>query len=70
LYYFFACDAGVLPDNGSCAPIPQVGNFNRASNSVDVQVLDDEEFYGLARVIYSDDDCHVVALSEQYIELV
>jgi hypothetical protein len=35
-----------------------------ASNSVDVDIVDDEEPYGTARAVDSDDDCLVVALSE------
>ena len=41
-----------------------------ASNSVDVDITDDEEPYGTARAIDSDDDRPVAALSEQEIELI
>ena len=40
------------------------------SNSVDVNIVDDEEPYGTARAIDSDDDRPVAALSEQEIELI
>ena len=35
-----------------------------ASNSVDVDIVDDEEPYGIARAIDSDDDHPVAPLSE------
>ena len=41
-----------------------------ASNSVDVDITDDEEPYGIARAIDSDDDRPVAALSEQEMELI
>ena len=41
-----------------------------ASNSVDVNIEDDEEPYGTTRAIDSDDDRLVVALSEQEMELI
>jgi hypothetical protein len=41
-----------------------------ASNSVDVDIADDEEPYGIARVVDSDDDRLVAALSEQEMELI
>ena len=41
-----------------------------ASNSVDVDIADDEEPYGTARAIDSHDDRPVAALSEQEMELI
>jgi hypothetical protein len=41
-----------------------------ASNSVDVDIDDEEEPYGTARAVDSDNDCPIVALSEQKIELI
>jgi len=41
-----------------------------ASNSVDVEIVDDEEPYGTTRAVDSDDDRPVAALSEQEIELI
>jgi hypothetical protein len=41
-----------------------------ASNSVDVQIVDDEEPYGTARAVDSDDDRPVPPLSEQEMELI
>ena len=41
-----------------------------ASNSVDVDIADDEEPYGTARAVDSDDDRPVAALSEQEMELI
>ena len=41
-----------------------------ASNSVNVNIEDDEEPYGTSRAIDSDDDRPVAALSEQEMELI
>jgi hypothetical protein len=41
-----------------------------ASNSVDVNIKDDEEPYGTTRVIDSDDDRLIAPLSEQEVELI
>ena len=41
-----------------------------ASNSVDVNILDNEEPYGTARVVDSDDEHLVAPLSEQEMELI
>ena len=41
-----------------------------ASNSVDVDIVDDEEPYGTTRTVDSDDDRLVAALSEQEMELI
>ena len=41
-----------------------------ASNSVDVNIMDDEEPSGIARAIDSDDDHLVAPLSEQEMELI
>ena len=41
-----------------------------ASNSVDVDIADDEEPYGTARAVDSDDNRPVAALSEQEMELI
>ena len=68
-----ALNAGDNPDNDSCAPVPPSTNVDPgfvASNSVDVDIADDEEPYGTARAVDSDDDCPVTALSEQEMELI
>jgi hypothetical protein len=41
-----------------------------ASNSVDVNIADDEEPYGTTRAVDSNDDSLVAALSEQEMELI
>ena len=41
-----------------------------ASNSVDINIVDDEESYGTARAVDSDDDRLVAPLSEQEMELI
>lgn len=41
-----------------------------ASNSVDVDIVDDEEPYGTARAVDSDDDRPVAGLSEQEMKLI
>ena len=41
-----------------------------ASNSVDVNIADDEEPYGTARAVDSDDDRSVAPLSEQEMKLI
>jgi len=41
-----------------------------ASNSLDVNIEDDEEPYGTARAVNSDDDRPVAPLGEQEIELI
>jgi hypothetical protein len=45
-------------------------NTRQASNSVDVQIDDDEESYRNARAIDSDDERLVAALSEEDMELI
>jgi hypothetical protein len=42
----------------------------RASNSVDVEIEDEEDPYEAARAIDSDDDCHVHELTKQEMELI
>ena len=62
-----ALNAGDNPDNDGCAPVPPSTNVDPgflASNSVDVDIADDEEPYGTARAVDSDDDRPVAALSE------
>ena len=68
-----ALNAGDNPDNDGCAPVPPSTNVDlgfMASNSVDVDIADDEETYGTTRAIDSDDDRPVAALSEQEMELI
>ena len=68
-----ALNVGDNPDNDGCAHVPPSTNVDPgfiASNSVDVDIADDEEHYGTARAIDSDDDRPVAALSEQEIELI
>jgi hypothetical protein len=45
-------------------------NICRASNSVDVQIEDEEEPYEAARALDSDDDRPVQEMTEQEIELI
>ena len=49
--------------------MPPSTNTGRASNSVHVQIEDDEELYETARAIDSDDDMPIRPLSEEDIEL-
>jgi hypothetical protein len=67
-------DAGVPQlDNGAYFPVPLSSNMDhicRASNSVDVQIKDDEEPYEVARALDSDDERPVQELTEQEIELI
>ena len=68
-----ALNAGDNPDNDGCAPVPPSTNVDpgfMASNSVDVDITDDEEPCGTARAIDSDDDRPVAALSEQEMEVI
>ena len=62
-----ALNAGDNPDNDGCPPVPPSTNVDTgfiASNSVDVNIMDDEEPYGTARAVDSDDDHPVAPLSE------
>jgi len=61
--------AGDNADNGGVCHVPLSSNTGRASNSVNVQIEDDEEPYETARAIDSDDDRLVPPLSEEDIEL-
>jgi hypothetical protein len=59
--------------NDGCPPVPPSTNVDPAfivSNSVDVNIEDDEEPYSIARVVDSDDDRPVAPLSEQEMELI
>ena len=61
-----ALNAGDNLDNDGCAPIPPSTNVDpgfMASNSVDVDIADDEEPYGTSRAVDADDDRPVAALS-------
>ena len=61
-----ALNAGDNPNNDGCAPVLPSTNVDvgfMPSNSVDVDIVDDEEPYGTARAVDSDDDCPVTALS-------
>jgi hypothetical protein len=68
----FACNAGDIPDNVGCPLVPpsNVDHMCRASNSVNVQTANEEEPYGIARAIDSDDDYPIAALSKQDMELI
>jgi hypothetical protein len=62
-----ALNVGDNPDNDGCAPVPPSTNVDLgfiASNNVDVDIMDDEEPYGTARAVDSDDDRPVAGLSE------
>ena len=50
-------------DNGGVCHVPPSSNTGRASNSVNVQIEDDEEPYKMSRAIDSDDDRPVPPLS-------
>jgi len=66
-----ALNVGDIPDNDGCPLVPPSANVDPgfiASNSVDVDIADDEEPYGTTRVVDSDDDCLVATLSEQEME--
>ena len=68
LFHFCVCDVGDIHDN---VGYPHVAPSScRASNSVDVQIVDDEEPYGISRAIDSDDDRPVAAPLEQDMELI
>jgi hypothetical protein len=65
--------AGHNVGNDGCPPVPPSTNVDPAfiaSNSVDVNIEDDEEPYGIARAVDSDDDHLVASLSEQEMELI
>jgi hypothetical protein len=65
--------AGDNPDNDGCPPVPPSTDVDPgfiASNSVDVNIADDEEPYGTSRAVDSKDDRPVAALSEQEMELI
>jgi hypothetical protein len=69
----YGLNAGDIHDNVCGAPGPPSANTETAgwaSNSVDVQIADDEEPYGTARAVNSDDDRPTAALSEQDVELI
>jgi hypothetical protein len=65
--------AGDNCGNDGHPPVPPSSNVDPsfiASKSVDVNIEDDEEPYGTARAIDSDDDRPVAPLSEQEMELI
>jgi hypothetical protein len=65
--------AGDNVGNDGCPPVPPSINVDQAfiaSNRVDVNIEDDEEPYGTARAIDSDDDRPIAPLSEQEMELI
>jgi len=55
--------AGDNTDNGGVCHVPPSSNTVRASNSVNVQIEDDEEPYKMSGAIDSDDDRPVPPLS-------
>jgi hypothetical protein len=61
-------NAGDIPDNIGVPPVPPSSNTGQASNSMDIQIDDEEEPYGNARAVDSDDDHSVAALSEEDME--
>ena len=61
--------AGDNADNGGVCHVPPSSNTDRASNSVNVQIEDDEEPYKMSGAIDSDDDRPVPPLSQEDIEL-
>jgi hypothetical protein len=73
-YLLLRCYAGVpQPDNGDYLHVPLSSNMDhicRASNSVDVQIEEEEEPYEAARALDSDDDRPVQEMTKQEIELI
>jgi hypothetical protein len=66
-------NAGDNPSNDGCPPVPPSTNADLgfiASNSVDVNIEDDDEPYAIARAIDSDDGRPILDLSEQEMELI
>jgi hypothetical protein len=63
-------NAGDIPDYTGVPPVPPSSNIGQASNSVDVEIDDDEEPYGTRRAVESDDDRPIAALSEEDMELI
>jgi hypothetical protein len=64
---------GPQVDNVAYLPVPLSSNMDhicRASNSVDVQIEDEEEPYEAAQALDSDDDRLVQELTEQEMELI
>jgi len=64
-------NAGDIAYNIAIPPVPPATNTGRASNSVEVQIEDDEEPYEMARAVDSDDDRYVgtTPLTEEEREL-
>ena len=65
--------AGDNPNNDGCPPVPPSTNVDLefiVSNSVDVNIADDEEPYGTTKAVDSDDDRPVAPLSEREMELI
>jgi hypothetical protein len=63
----------MLLDNVAYLPLPLSSNMDhicRASNSVDVQIEDEEEPYENARALDSDNDRPVEELNKQEMELI
>ena len=64
-------NAGDIAYNIAVPPVPPATSTGRASNSVEVQIEDDEEPYETARAVDSDDDRDVgsAPLTEEEMEL-
>jgi len=64
-------NAGDIAYNIAVPPVPPATSTGRASNSVEVQIEDDEEPYETARAVDSDDDRYVgtAPLTEEESEL-
>jgi hypothetical protein len=73
-YFLLRRDAGSPRlDNGAYLDVPLSYNMDhicRSSNSVDVQIEDEEEPYEAARALDSDDDRSVQEMTEEEIELI
>ena len=67
----YGVNAGDIPYNVVVPPVPLATSTGRASNSVEVQIEDDEEPYEMARAVDSDDDRYVgtTPLTEEEMEL-
>ena len=67
----YGLNAGDIPYNAGVPPVPPATSTGRASNSVEVQIEDDEKPYETARAFDSDDDRDVgsAPLTEEEMEL-
>ena len=71
ILFLYGVNAGDIPYNVVVPPIPLATSTGRASNSVEVEIEDDEEPYETARAVDSDDDRYVgtAPLTEEEMEI-